>query len=553
MAFPDVFSLGAVLYELVSGRRAFDGDTTADIISRVLRDDPPALQAPDWLDRVIRRCLRKDPLQRFQTMAELRAALDAISGHPAPRHPSIAVLAFENIGGDKENEYFSDGLAEEIINALTRLPGVKVIARTSAFAFKGQHGDIRRIAEALGVSTVLEGSVRRSGSRLRVTALLITAADGSHLWSERYDREMTDVLRGFRMTSKSAIAAALRVALVGGSAPHPPALRAYEALLRGRHHRQRLTPSSLVLARDYFNEAAAADPAYAAPHAELGQTLLLLAANNVLPAKDAFSMIRDEARRALEIDPSEKGPYSLLGAMASLRDYDWATAAEAFSTAMRETTVSAYSRWLYASFYLEPLGRYHEAVAEMRHAVEQDPLNVTWRTNFGLALSAVGRYDEALGQLRSALEIDPRNWGAHFIVGQTCMATGDFPAAVAAAEKAYATNPQHSLPWGLLAAALVRVGGAQIAQRPSSAGTRRLANPLLYGRALYHLYGSEIDAAAEWWVKMIEQRELFAVEFVSSPEVRPLRESPHWPRLAALMNLGPERGADRRGSPRASR
>ena len=154
----DIFSFGAVLYELVSGRRAFVGDTTADIISCVLRDEPHALQVPDALDRVIRRCLRKDQQQRFQTMAEVRAALDDLSGHPAAhRQPSIAVLPFENIGGDKENEYFSDGLAEEIINALTRLPGLKVIARTSAFAFKGKHDDIRRIAEALGVSTGTRG------------------------------------------------------------------------------------------------------------------------------------------------------------------------------------------------------------------------------------------------------------------------------------------------------------------------------------------------------------------------------------------------------------
>ncbi len=449
-------------------------------------------------------------------MAELRAALDAISGHPAQRHPSIAVLPFENIGGDKENEYFSDGLAEEIINALAKLPGVKVIARTSAFAFKGQHGDIRRIAETLGVSTVLEGSVRRSGNRLRVTAVLITSADGSHLWSERYDREMTDVF-AIQDDISSAIAAALRVALVSRPATHTPALRAYEALLRGRHHRQRLTPSSLVLARNYFNEAAAADPAYAAPHAELGQNLLLLAANNVLPAKDAFSMIRDEARRALEIDPSESGPYSLLGAMATLRDYDWETAAEAFSKAMRGSAVSGYSRWLYAEFYLGPLGRHQEAVAEMRQAVEQDPLNVTWRTVLGNALGAVGRYDEALDQLRRALDIDPQNWGTHFIVGQTCMAMDDFPAAVAAAKEAYASNPQHSIPSGLLAAALVRVGdtdrAAALIRQQGDAPTP------LYGRALYHLYCSEIDAAAEWWAKMIEQRDLFAVQFVDSPEV----------------------------------
>jgi tetratricopeptide (TPR) repeat protein len=145
---------------------------------------------------------------------------------------------------------------------------------------------------------------------------------------------------------------------------------------------------------------------------------------------------------------------------------------------MRETTVSAYSRWLYASFYLEPLGRYHEAVAEMRHAVEQDPLNVTWRTNSGLALSAVGRYDEALGQLRRALEIDPRNWGAHFIVGQTCMAMGDFPAAVAGTEEAYAASPPALAPLGTArrrACACGRHGSRSDPHPP----TRRLANPAL--------------------------------------------------------------------------
>ena len=530
----DIFSFGAVLYELVSGQRAFGGDTTAEIVSRVLRDDPPALQVPDALDRIIRRCLRRDPRQRFQTMADLRGALDDVFGQPSQREPSIAVLPFENIGGDTDNDYFSDGLAEETINALTRIPGLKVIARTSAFAFKGKHEDIRRIADTLGVSTVLEGSVRRAGSRLRITTQLINAADGSHLWSERYDREMTDVF-AIQEDIARAIASALRVTLVGATAPYTPALAAYEALLRGRHHRQRLTPSSLVFARDCFNEAAAADPGYAAPHAEQGHCLLMLAANGVLSTKAAFSMIRDEARRALEIDPSERGPHALLGAMATLGDYDWEAAAEAFATARDTRTVSGYARWLYATFYLGPLGRYHEAVKEMELAVEQDPLNVQWRGNLALSLHALGRNDEALAHLRRGLEIDPQNWGVHFIVGQVHLATGDVPAAVAAAERAYAVHPQHSMPWGLLAAALVRAGDTD---RAKALLRQHADSPTpLYGRALYHLYCSEIEAAAEWWARMIDQRELFAVEFVSSPEVRPLRESAHWTNLSTRMHL----------------
>jgi TolB-like protein len=159
----------------------------------VLRDDPPRLNGSSALDRIVRRCLAKQPLDRFQTMQELKAALEGATAKASDPERSIAVLPFENMSGDKENEYFSDGLTEEIINLLTRIPRLKVIARTSAFAFKGKHEDVRRIAEALGVTNVLEDSVRKAGSRIRVAAQLIAAADGSHVWSERYDRELADV------------------------------------------------------------------------------------------------------------------------------------------------------------------------------------------------------------------------------------------------------------------------------------------------------------------------------------------------------------------------
>jgi TolB-like protein len=179
------------LYEVLSGRQPFPGTTNAQVLSALLRDEPAGIDAPAAVDRIVRKCLAKRPLDRFQSMHQVRAALDALTASDA--QPSVAVLPFENMSGDKENEYFSDGLAEEIINALTRVPGLKVIARTSAFAFKAKHQDVRRIADALGVSKVLEGSVRKAGSRIRVTAQLIEAADGTHIWSERYDRELADV------------------------------------------------------------------------------------------------------------------------------------------------------------------------------------------------------------------------------------------------------------------------------------------------------------------------------------------------------------------------
>ena len=163
----DVFSFGAVLYELLSGRRAFTGDTTLATMAAVVGREPTPLEASPALERVMRRCLAKQPRERFQAMTDVRAALKAIIESPVEREPSIAVLPFANMSRDPDDEYFSDGLAEEIINALAQIPGLKVIARTSAFAFKGQNTDIRRIADALNVTSVLEGSVRKSGSRIR--------------------------------------------------------------------------------------------------------------------------------------------------------------------------------------------------------------------------------------------------------------------------------------------------------------------------------------------------------------------------------------------------
>jgi len=303
----DIFSFGAVLYEMLSGNRAFGGNSTAQVLSAVLRDDPSPLQAPAELQRIVGRCLAKQPLDRFQSMEELRTALEQMFTKPVERQPSIAVLPFADMSPGKDHEYFSDGLAEEILNLLAKIPGLKVIARTSSFAFRGKEQDIRNIAEALGVRTILEGSVRRAGSRIRVTAQLIDAQDGSHLWSERYDRELADVF-AIQDEIAQAIAGALQMKLSAESARHyTPKLSAYEAYLKGRHHGARFTPESMVRSREYLEQAIALDPKFALAHTELGNSFLYRAVLGFIPAHEAMPLVRTEAQKALDIDPPAAG------------------------------------------------------------------------------------------------------------------------------------------------------------------------------------------------------------------------------------------------------
>ena len=533
----DVFGFGAVLYEMLAGHRAFSGQTTSQVIAAILRDDPLPFAAPPELERIIRRCLTKRPSDRYQTMAEVKGALDAASPAPARRQPSIAVLPFANLSGDKENEYFSDGLAEEIINELSQVPGLKVIARTSAFAFKGKNEDIRRIAEALGVTKVLEGSVRRSGDRIRVTAQLISAVDGTHVWSERYDRSMADVF-AIQDEIAQAIVKALQMKMAAKAAAqriHTPPLPAYEALLRGRHLLFKFTPDAWSRAKDWLDRAIALDPEYPEPHMAMGLGYYLMGFIGIRALRDMAPSVRAEAQRALALNPSDPQPHFLLGALAAAHDYDWGEAKERFDFAMAAPNVSADARWVYSSVYLSALGRFEEAAAEMGRAVEQDPLNAAWRAVWSANLIGVGLFDRAIEEAQKAIELDESHFTPHFILGQAYLASGRPRQAVTAFKRAHQAAPWNAGPRGILAGTLFQLGEKE---RAAELIREMGDTPLpVWGRVLYHLLASELDAAADWYEKMIEHREPFAVLFARSPLTEPLRQSPRWPKIAAMMNL----------------
>ena len=533
----DVFSFGAVLYELLAGIRAFTGESTAEILSAVLRDEPRPFAAPATLQAIVRRCLAKDPDRRFQTMADVSRALRDVTLEGAAVAASIAVLPFANLSADPENEYFGDGLAEEIINALAQVDGLKVIARTSAFSFKGKPQDVRQIARTLGVSHVLEGSVRRAGDRVRVTAQLIAAADGAHIWSDRYDRPMTDV---FAMQDDmagaitSALKGRLSVARIGVR-QHLPDIGAYESYLSGRTHLNQFTPEAWSRAKADLDRAMRADSSYAKPHAELALAYFIRGMHFMQPMREVQPLVRAEVARALELDPTDPQPRFVLGAIALAHDYQWEEAAEQFAASMNGPHVPGHARWIYASLYLRGLGRFEESAGEMARAAEEDPLNATWHAIWAAHLIDALRVDEALDVARRSIEIDPTYFLTHNMLGEASWAAGLPDEALAAFERAHALAPWFGVATGWLAA-IHRLAGREGVAEAFLAALGPTSKPL-WGRVVYHLLTSELDAAADWYEQMIEERDPFALLYARTSAVAPLRDHHRWPTLAARMKL----------------
>ncbi len=531
----DIFSFGLVFYEMLSGKRAFSGDSNPAILAALLRDEPAPLQVSSSVEKVVWRCLAKQPSGRYQTISEIKAALErVVTEKPtitsAEPQPSIAVLPFVNMSGDKEQEYFSDGLAEEIINALTKIPGLKVIARTSSFAFRGKEQDITKIAEALRVRTILEGSVRRSGSRIRVTAQLITAADGSHLWSDRYDRDLTDVF-AIQDEIAAAIAGALQAKLSTESKAqrrYEPNPAAYEAYLRARYLWGKYGKEYFARCEEYLKQAIKLDPEFALAHCGYADQLLFGASTGILPAHQAMPLVRKEAQRALDIDPLMPEAHAMLGNVAALYDYDWREAERRFRLAMARDPIPPRVRQWYGWIYLLPMNRAQEAVKQLEEGLKGDPLNTVAINGLALSLCHIGKLAEARMKVQDALELeDSLSW----IMGLAYAMEENWVEALSFAEKAFLYGGP--APTGFLAGVLKRIGEANRAEKL----IQELMPGDAYGApmalAIFYFLCGEADRAAEWWEKVIEQRYPVAPIYASMF----LRSTSRWPALAKLMNL----------------
>lgn len=530
----DIFSFGLVLYEMLSGRRAFNGQNSVSIMAAILHKDAEPLDTPAEIESIVMRCLRKSPAERYQTMAEVKAMLEAVKLGPAEKAASIAVLPFSNMSGDKDNEYFSDGLSEEIINALTKLPGLKVAARTSAFAFKGRNEDIRRIGAALGVANVLEGSVRRAGNRLRVTAQLIAIADGCHLWSERYDREMADIFAIQDEISQS-IVDVLKVKLGRPQAAPPrrtPNLGAYQAYLEGNYYRLQFTETGLTRGLECYERAITLDSEYASPYEGLAQSYLYMALYAGRPAHEVVPMALAAAERAIALDPGAAEGFAARGMVKGPGQFDWVGANRDFEKAIQLNPDSPIGHSRRAWWYLVPAGRFEEAVVEIRRSAELDPLSVMARGLEALVLGVAGHRETCIERTRSAMALFPDSFLAALLLSSAFGACGEFEEAAAVLLRGLQAVPSNIWLLTMLALTYAHQGKTVdvlgIASQLEEMSSRRRVSPLALGFMQAALGNSE--AAGKLLEVALEERDIWMVSFLRQPFAQPffphsLRES----------------------------
>ena len=461
----DLFALGVNLYEMLAGRHPFPDGSPADRVSSILRDSPPSLVALNpsvspGLERLVRRCLEKSVLERFQSARDIRFALEAVrepklaptvESSPAPPPPgaSIAVLPFRDMSPAADQDAFCEGLAEEIISALAGVPGLRVAARTSSFQFKGQARDLCRLGEALHVATVLDGSVRKSGDRIRITVELLNAADGYHLWSERFDRGLEDVF-AVQDEIASTVVATLKGRLTSGglarlATSHTKDVDAYLQYLEGRYHWNRRTESALAKSVGCFELAIARDPSYAEAHVGMADALITLGTYGAQPPNEVMPRAIRAVDRALEIDGGIAGAYASRGCVRSVYDWSWPAAAGDFERAIELNPGHSTARHWFAINHLVPVGRFDEALEQLRKALEIDPLSLAIKTSLGMRSYFCGHYEQALDELSLAIELDETFSVAHLFRGQTLAALSrwsDARADLEAAIRLTGRNPE---------------------------------------------------------------------------------------------------------------
>ncbi len=545
----DVYSLGCVLYELLAGEPPHVGTSARSTIARRLTEQAPHVRrvrptVPAAIDEALAQALAVDPAERLPTAA---AFADALAGRGAatraPGLPSIAVLPFHNLSADPENEFFADGITEDVIAQLSKIRSLRVIGRGSVMKFKARDQSLREIGATLDVATLLQGSVRRAGSRVRIVSQLIDAESDEHLWAETYDRELTDI---FAIQSDVAlqIATALEAELTQEERRQirrepTDDVEAYQLYLQGQHCIHRWTQEGVDQGLKHLEKAIARDPGYALAYAAMAKayTDIGLGVVGALTPAEAFKRAKAATARALELDPGLAEGHAVLGHLKYVCDYDWAGGEAELKRAIELNPNSGEAYDIYG-LLLSAQERYDEALAAQRRAYELDPLG--HRMDIVTTFLRAGRYDEALRAVTKVLAVEPYLPLARATLGWVHLLSGRPGQGIAELEKAVSISPDNTLYLAQLGQAYARVGRSEeareILRRLEELSRVRYVSP--YHLAYVWTGLGEDERALDWLERAYEERAGGVFGMKGSFLFAPLRQHPRFQALLRKMNLG---------------
>jgi len=443
---------------------------------------------------------------------------------------SIAVLPFVNMSDDASNEFFSDGISEELLNLLAKIPELRVTSRSSAFAFKGEKIDIPEVAKKLNVGHILEGSVRKAGNQVRITAQLIDARSDTHLWSETYDRSLDNIF-AIQDEIAAAVVAQLKVALLG-AAPRTRKTdpNAYALFLQARQLSHQLTADASAQSILLNKQALEIDPGYAEAWVGQAGNLVFQASNGLLPIGEGYALAREAAEKALSLDPDNAPGLSMLGQISFEFDNDLAAAAGYYERALKADPGNP-DILIEASRLLRALGRFDEGIALLKYAVSRDPVNPRSHNNLGLLYFYAGRFDEAIANFRTTLNLSPGYTGGHAAIGYALLLQANPEAALGEIEQEESVWRTINLP-----VAYHALGRAADSDTALAELIEKYEQDAAYNIAYVLSFRGEADRAFEWLDKAVRYKDPGLTDVAVSPEFSNIRDDPRW--LPFLESIG---------------
>ncbi|MFL5562832.1 MAG: protein kinase domain-containing protein [Gemmatimonadaceae bacterium] len=548
----DLYSLGCVVYEMLVGAPPFSGLSARATIAKQVAEIPPRVRTirpeiPPSMEDAIARALAKAPEQRFASVAEFTAALaanDPSRGRVfAGMTRSLAVLPFVNVSSDPENEYLSDGITDELIDRLAKVDGIRVASRTSVFALKGKSHDVRAIGALLGCTSVLEGTVRRAGQQLRITAQLTSTEDGSLVWSQRYDRPVADVFAIQDEISRTIVNTLRATSFADLATPqharrHTKNVNAYRLYLKGRYEWNRRTQEGVAAGIRYFEQAIAEDPTYALAYTGLADCYALEVDYRSIRVVEGFVAAEKYARKAIALDDTLAEAHASLAWSLFIYDWDWAAAEAEFRRAIDLDPRYATAHQWY-SFLLASRRAFGDALVEAHTAVELDPGSVSARRSLAWNYYYARRYEQTRYHLDRAIEMNPNAEENYRVLGLTLAIEGELDEAIRVLTEAVAMPDAGTYTRATLGYALARAGRRDDALDVLSDlelhAEIEYVSPAAFATTLIGL--GDVERAIDWAEHSLEDRRGWLAYLRVNPLLDPLRGHPRFEALVARMRL----------------